>query len=398
MDQQSRPIQVAAVGMDERMRNALRLYFKVPCNNLCVLVEEDSAEIGIIDLDAYRGQKICDEYRNRHPDQPVILLSLHDTEVEDGVFLRKPLNAKHLISALIEAKQRLQPRIEQPAQVAESKPAASVPTKIREQGRDHPPEGVVEERKRKREKAAAPATHHAAMCLGEQNAKVLISTVPDIDPEDPQLLAKAQYDPNEFLQGHIYCARKIADDRNRCVRLDTSRGSIYLFPDGHGAKLRINETRLRTLSIVPVIENSLSVSVLEIGYTLGQDDDSSIIDRDALLWKTALWASRGRVPAGTSLDTPVFLKRWPNMTRLLLFPHALRIAALWVDQPRSLLDTAETLNIPQRHVFGFYSAAHALGLAATSQRAVDTLIEPAPLQKNSRRGLFGSIVNRLREH
>jgi hypothetical protein len=236
------------------------------------------------------------------------------------------------------------------------------------------------------------------MCLGEQNAKVLIGTVPDIDPEDPQLLAKAQYDPNEFLQGHIYCARKIADDRNRCVRLDTSRGSIYLFPDGHGAKLGINETRLRTLSVVPVIENSLSVSVLEIGYTLAQDDDSSIIDRDALLWKTALWASRGRVPAGTSLDTPVFLKRWPNMTRLLLFPHALRIAALWVDQPRSLLDTAETLNIPQRHVFGFYSAAHALGLAATSQRAVDTLIEPAPLQRNSRRGLFGSIVNRLREH
>ncbi len=158
------------------------------------------------------------------------------------------------------------------------------------------------------------------MYMDEHNANALIGTAPDIDPEDPQQLAKAQYDPNCFLQGHLYRACKTADDRNRCVRLDTYRGSIYLFPEGHGAILKINETRLRTLSIVPAIENSLSVSVLEAGYTLEQDDNSLIIDREALLWKTALWASRGRVPADISLDTPVFLKRWPNMTRLLLFP------------------------------------------------------------------------------
>ena len=63
MGQQSRPIRVAAIGMDERMRNALRLFFEGPCKNLCVLVEEDSAEIGIIDLDAYHGREIHDEYR-----------------------------------------------------------------------------------------------------------------------------------------------------------------------------------------------------------------------------------------------------------------------------------------------------------------------------------------------
>ena len=60
--------------------------------------------------------------------------------------------------------------------------------------------------------------------------------------------------------------------------------------------------------------------------------------RDALLWKVALWTARGRVPLGTPLDQPVYLKHWPDLNALTPLPQALRMAALWLNHPLPLLD------------------------------------------------------------
>ncbi len=116
----SRPIQVAAIGMDERMKNALRLFFQGPCKNRCVLVEEDSAETSIIDLDSYQGQMHCDEYRKRHPDQPIILISLHENQAENAILLRKPLKAKELLLALSKTQRSLPTQPKQPAAIEQT--------------------------------------------------------------------------------------------------------------------------------------------------------------------------------------------------------------------------------------------------------------------------------------
>jgi hypothetical protein len=171
---------------------------------------------------------------------------------------------------------------------------------------------------------------------------------------------------------------------------------MIVLPDVQEVYLNLKDSQLRSLAVVPVVEGSLKYSLDMDVHEYIKNDDYSETSREALLWKTALWASRGRVPIGTRLDIPAFLRRWPNLTRLVLFPHALRIAALWTNQPHSLLTTAQSLAIPQRHVFSFYSAANALGLASTSRRAVDTLLEPPPLQQSKRHGLFSRILSRLR--
>lgn len=83
---------------------------------------------------------------------------------------------------------------------------------------------------------------------------------------------------------------------------------------------------------------------------------------DHVLWQTALETAAGRLPTGVDAAAPVYLKHWPNLTRLHRTPHALRIAALWTTKGASLTETAQTLKIAQRHVFAFYSAALALDL------------------------------------
>ncbi|RLW55956.1 MAG: hypothetical protein B6D69_03020, partial [gamma proteobacterium symbiont of Stewartia floridana] len=70
--------------------------------------------------------------------------------------------------------------------------------------------------------------------------------------------------------------------------------------------------------------------------------------------------------------------------------------ALWSRNPRSLIDTANSLGISQRYVFAFYSAAHALQLAGETRRAVDTLLEPPVIEQAKHRGLFSKLLNRLR--
>lgn len=387
MDTESKPIRVAAVGMDDRMKHALHMFFQGPCKKGCILVQEELAEVAIIDLDGYQGKEVCDNYRSRHPEQHAILISLHETAIEDGVFLRKPLNTKELIKALKPVRSAVSPQILTSNQsIPDNSSQTTTPSNniaAKDISRD------------KKTRASTPLTHHAAMLLEEQDSKILIGTAPDIDPNDPEQLNHVQYDPRDFLQNQIDHGCQTAFERKRHVRLDTSRGAIDFYPDGHRILVNFNESQLRTLSVVPIARSELSLSILDENEPK-PENPQLITNKEALVWKTALWASRGRVPTGICLDTPVFIRRWPNMTRLQLSPHALRIAALWSQQPHSLLMTAKTLNIPQRHVFGFFSAAHALNLASTTRRAVDSLLEPTPLETNQRQNLFGRILNRLR--
>lgn len=84
------------------------------------------------------------------------------------------------------------------------------------------------------------------------------------------------------------------------------------------------------------------------------------------------------------------------MTRLLLFPNAMRIAALWIAQPISLLETARHLRISQRFVFSFYSAAVAIGLTQPVRNSENLLVESPQLQPARRHGLLRRILDRLR--
>jgi hypothetical protein len=83
---------------------------------------------------------------------------------------------------------------------------------------------------------------------------------------------------------------------------------------------------------------------------------------DETLWLAGLLTAGGRLPIDTDPNRPVYLRHWPNLTRLSAIPHAVRIAALWSLRGASIVETASTLGIPQRHVIAFYNGALALDL------------------------------------
>jgi len=362
--------------MHARQVKALELAFQGPCHDSCVLAEEPQAQACFVDLDSYQARALLAELRERHPRRPLVLLSLAALEpglVGDDLTLAKPIRLDELLERIAVLRER----------VRQATPAPAAP-----------PSTSPEDWGRPAAAADPDARDRAARLLDTQQAHALIGTAPDVDPGDPAQLAKAYYDPARFLQGLVVQARDSARARGQGVRIRGPWPEIVLDPERGLARVQAADTRLRPHGMQPVPLHQARLEYIgrpDLGF-----DRSAALDLDALIWKLALWGSRGRLPQGTPVDVPVVLHRWPNFTRLLLAPGAMGIAALWAHEPHSLIHTAERLGLPQRSVFAFYSAAAAVGIARCAAAApASARVLPFEPPTSRRRTLIGRIVQRL---
>jgi hypothetical protein len=247
--------------------------------------------------------------------------------------------------------------------------------------------------------ASAGGVAAAAGQIDDSAAALFVGSAPDIDPDDPEAVASAKYCGKLYLQGYLLKACRDAEASRVPMTLTGLWRTMIIDPVTRMVSYELSLSQLRSLCIVPVKEGEVFIDKLTAGRERPDAVDPDKWHQeplDAFLWRIALWTSRGRVPETCDLRAQVFIKHWPNMTRLQASPHALRIAALWVRRPYGLLQTAELLGIPQRFVFAFYSAAWAIELAGQGRRQSDQLVETDPPPPSPRKGLLGRILSRLR--
>ncbi len=381
----AKPARLAAIGMDQRQRNALRVLFSSQCQNRYVLMEEESSEICILDLDVFGGEQLWQEFRQRHPERPLILVSLKPRSVDDDLtlFVQKPIPVAQLIAAIEQQVRRLDPDAPIPAEEQfRETPAGETDTGVNPVADQEIPKPVT-------------APRRIASLMSDSQERVFVGTAPDIDPNDPTQLARVYYNPDHYLQGHIQQALNLAVRYNKNVSIEGPWPDIDLAIETRTIWVDAGERQLRPYCTVPDATREVPLRTHD---DLRPDTGRHAYPIATFLWQMALWASRGRLPAGTSLTQPIYLRHWPNFTRLQVTPHALAIAALWAKQPRSLIDTSRSLNIPQRYVFAFYSAAKALQLAGETRRAVDTLLAPPKVKRSDRRGVLVRLLDRMRGH
>lgn len=413
-------LRVCALGFDARSYTALQLFFRGKCADRATLVGDDSANVSMIDMDSFNSATTLADQRERHPDRVMILLSLQSTEelLPNAIYIKKPVQIQNMLAALDEASARLAPAAVsrfgfQPPKPEPPKKAASPP---------QPAEPKVELKSKAEPKAEAPppppkkilavreeskTATQAANLLDERGFGDYIGSLKDIDPNNPIEVKAAQYDPKRYLQGYLQSACKTAIAKNCALRLNTGWKPITIIPQSREIWVDANDQQLRSFCLVPAHsiadqgfgdsgESVMTLSPASAIRMKGDDFDASKLQRmDALIWKVALWTSAGRIPDDIDLRRPVYLRHWPNLTRLLMFPNAMRIAALLSEQPRSLLDVAETLDIRQQYVFAFFSAARALGLADQAIRQSENLIVPPALEPKKNAGVLKKILQRL---
>jgi hypothetical protein len=257
------------------------------------------------------------------------------------------------------------------------------------------------------------ATHKVAMLLDEQGFKSYLGHRDDIDPSKPDQLASVIYDPKVFLQGHVQSAVKVAFARNEPIRLETPWKSITVLPQQGLIHIQADDAQVRAAcgipfrNIVGVDVDAISLQqVINIKPVSGTELEDilrskDLVRLDSFVWKIALFTSKGKLPKGIDINQAFYLKRWPGMTRLMLPPHAMRIAALLTQQPHSLFEASRKMGIRQQYVFAFVSAAHALGLIG--QQPLPPKVDKPPQtekatsqERPERKSLFKKILSRLK--
>jgi len=408
MDNHTRPVKIAALGMEQRTYSTLQLFFHEHCKDNYVLVEENFADISIIDMDGFQALRMLEEHKKHYPNQPSILISLSHENAYDAVYIRKPIMLEALSSALLKAKERLQqPVTKTPAlkipvteigsqlQMTASNPETVTPLSLNNSV--HSP--------KKTTKQVKFGSRHFNQYQYSVNFLTEDADLEHIDsrlaenfnPDNPIQVAKFQYQSEQMLQGYFQQAYFGALQKQQNVLLKGVWRPITILHKSKQLKVEKNFRHLYALSGMLFDKSDVSITVLDNSVDSEPGLHETVLPAEPFLWKLAMRTSRGRVPIDTNFTAPIKLIRWPNFTRTIITPHALRIAALWAKQPTSLMDTANYLAVPLQHVFMFYTAAVSLNFVAPAMTEKDHSTVALPsVKRHQYRKIFQNLLERLR--
>jgi hypothetical protein len=82
----------------------------------------------------------------------------------------------------------------------------------------------------------------------------------------------------------------------------------------------------------------------------------------SLLWKSAFYASKGRILENLSICDFVKLRHWPNLTRLPVTPNTARICAILTRYRTVIVSVPHVLGVTSQEVCQIYSAAYCAGI------------------------------------
>jgi len=411
-------INILGLGLDARFRGMLRVFFDRRRDTRYKFVNHN-ADIVIADMDVWGVRKSLADYREEHNAKPAILFSLNEVEYRTGgdfVVLRKPFTVKQLVSAfdIVDlrfrvGRQRLthlsttsKRHSDQPDPAEISEMLSKIKQHVEDPGKsqqvqveDHQ---ALQQEQPQQPTADEPHDAHrfqAAESLsgrggGYVKLNALLSRALDEETDSEE---STEYDPEAYLQGALTSARRKARRKHKNIRIEFGSGSIIIDTKLDLVEMGMGGFQLRELASFPLVSDKARVLVLSRRQArIDTESTKTMTSFESLLWKASLFASRGRAPVGTDLNAPVRLRRWPNFTRILLSPGALRIAALWVEQPLSITQLQKMLKLSEQDVLGFYSAALATGLI---QSGKDSGIEP--VKEASRTGVRGLLRNILKK-
>ncbi len=426
------------IGATRRTRQTLELLFENRTGGRYRFVDSSRARAVIVDLDGLRAREEWCRYREQYPERPALLLSLQEHPCEEpDQMIRKPFRSGDLLQALARLESSLPDTLADnmsltatgggasPAPLPVATPAAVVPlrpgtspsgeertTPTRE--RRHTPMvsrttgGVMEPGSRTTGSISEPGSRTMAGFFDltavvpdndipeQERFREICGEHPDIDPEDAQAVAGILLDDRDHLLRRLRNILLATSDSSP-TRLLTLRGQHHLLLYGvDEIHSDLTDNALKALAGVPITDEEIEIAPRPISPGEVPWNGAMISQRtDAFLWKLSLWTYRGRLPAGFDLEQRVYLRHWPNLTRLLEVPDAMRISALWLEHPMTLPFTARALQIPQRHVFAFYNAAHSIGLAGIVKRESDALMEQSIPHRSPQRGLFNRVLDHL---
>jgi len=177
---------------------------------------------------------------------------------------------------------------------------------------------------------------------------------------------------------------------------------ILIFSESNQIYIEMSDQQLKSICSVSLDSSAIAKSDIKLESLMAPKaalhckKHKNYQRLDTFMWKIALWTSRGRLPRGIPLDSALYLLGWPNLTRLVLTPEALRITACWVRYPRTVINLTEVLKVHQRYLFSFITASYVLGMSGLANRESDNLILPLGLESPRKMNLFSRTMKKFK--
>ncbi len=383
-------IKIAIHGVPQSTHKMLCVFFKQISEHIKIVNDADSPDVDLIDIDFAGADKILAKQRAEHPERILVIVSLKNkpnTIEHDYLFLKKPLTRDGIIQVIMQCQLQLKsPPIQKEIEAAPK--SSALHAKVSPAATDKTPSSPIK-----------PLENHTrpAEEFNEKGFTRFIGLMPTINIEDPAQIDQARFSPGDYLLGSVYHAITVARHKKQALQVDASWRPLLIFPHSHEIWLDASDHQLRafaSLKISRTSESKVRVLPVNLQQTKVNQASDKFQDEESFLWKLAIWTSKGRYPEQIDPAKPVVLKHWPNFTRLVITPHALRITALLMQQPQSMLDVARTLNIGPQYVFVFISGCQALNLVAQIERKYGP--EETPKKKIKSSGLLNKLLNKLR--
>ncbi len=385
-DKQKKPLQVVLHGMDGRTHKTMIIYLQGPCKGAAVVVEDIDAEVDIIDADFASGRDVLEKIHAKKDSRPVIVLSREQLQLENTLYVEKPIHLADMLGAIKHAATIIKAK-----GLTKTAPKTQATTGDKENS-SRPVDS---------DERGKTSKHKTAMQMNESHFSSYIGIISGVDFNDKEQVKKACYSPKNYFQGYVLSAFKVSKTKGRMIQLNSSWKPLLIFPHSHEIWLDADDAQLRAFASLEMNRATgakLTITALNSKVAGVQEKLERFYDMDAFIWKLAIWTSKGRYPQAIDIRRPVFIKRWPNFTRSMITPHALRITALLIEGPRTMLNLSEVLAVKPQYVFVFISAAYALGLVAQAERKSDDVIAPSPVvaKKKESKGLLNKILGKLR--
>ncbi len=447
-------LKVSLLDISPHNKAILEFFFAGAGSRLFTVTGSADADIFIVDFD-HPNAKQNWEKTNAVDKKPTLALAFYEVDIENVVWLAKPLSIQSLTQAAAKVHELLdkdggsQTEVSHSTPSSESsavkRPSATSAFSIKALADEAkkkaikpvvkptaiPPKMLRPEKKlvasvtETEKQSSAPAQREVSASKLQKNAPKSLkpkSSKPVISLEEKQKRWEklcgneediknvaawkselALYTPENYLISSLQDALRLAIQSQQLVQIKYQAVIFNFMPKANQAysSVDITSDEFENLCKTPVKKADVYIHIMtekevESANKVSEARPNGVYDLEGFIWTSMLLTSSGKLHRNVDLKKRVMLRHWPNFTRIETFPHVVRISALWSNDAFNMLEVAHNLDIPQRYVFAFYNASCVLGLIEHSPDKLKTRIQHTQEKpQNKNRGLFSRLLNRL---
>lgn len=330
-------LKVDLLNLDAITKNTLKLFFGSNLSDLANLTQiNQHTDVVITDFERGLSDEIIDNITNKNQFGIILYSSDKKPNLESSrlEYLKKPINTKELKICIKNIYNRIS-TVQSSSVISHDKiTKKSVKTqanfKRTKNSNSHLYSAI--NNKTKSDIQNSYRTHK------------YVGSNKDIDPNNQEEIKRIYLTPEKYLYHHLVQAKSMANKIDSDISIKTIFGQILYHHQLQKFYYNFDAHKIKYMQITPLFDNT-KLTNIEIKARLIMNNPVNK-DGNGMIWESAIFASKGRVPKHTQIHNIINMTAWPNYSKLQLFRYAIQISAAWSQHKLSLVDSAKQLNIP----------------------------------------------------